>query len=1145
MKQRAGLRRGVWVGVLVSLLAGAPDSAGAAVNPPREVSKLEAGQTYRGGVKEGGTVTFTVRLEKDSFFELKVTPKGFDIAIALDGPDGKTITEISLERSRSGPESLAFIAAEAGEYRVRLMGGQPAAGNGTYEVGEVTIRPATDADRKVARAQTLLLQAWALSDKRKFDQAIGPAVESLALDETVFGPDDPHLVPVVTYLGLLHFATANFPKSEAYFSRALAISEKRIGPESWETAWAVNQLGVVYKTRGDFSRAEVCYQRAVGLFEKLAAPDQLDYAEALNNLGVLYRVMGEFGKARPLYERAAAIKEKQLPPDHQDIGLSLNNLGMLYLAQGDYWKAEAALTRAVPIYEKWLGGESPESGALLNNLGLLYKTMGNFPKAERLYSRSLAIKEKQWGPVHTDVAIALNNLGLLLTAEKKYDEAEAALLRAAQIREKLLGPEHVDLATTLANIGTVYEKKGELEKAETFVIRAKAIYEKQLPPDHPFIANCLGRLGGLAISRQKYAEAEPLLLRALASRKAVLGPNHPDYGEALFSLSRLARLTGDISRAVSYAEQGNATIEQDFLRNLVGGSEQQKVLYLKRSETQTDMVISLNLEAAPDDPAATAAALTAVLLRKGRALDMMSRNIDSLRERTSPEDRALLDSLSAAQTKLANLSLRVPGPKDLQRYRDLMAALEKEVGEIQERISARSGELKSRIQPVTLDAVRRAIPEDAALVEFSAYLPFDARTNANRPPRYAAFVLTRDGGPKSIDLGEMAVIHAAIETFRKGFTIADAEAGRDARPAARNLDRLIMEPVRRLLGDRVNLLLSPDGVLNLVPFAALVDERNRYLVERYRMTYLSSGRDLLRFYSRGDSRSAPFVFADPDFGKDPKAGQNLPDFLAGVPIVRLPETAAEAESIKRIFPDSKVLRGAAATETAIKATRHPRFLHIATHGFFLPDVGDAPKASGGTRGLTHGPENNELTWLSVNNPLVQSGLILAGVNRQKADQQDDGVFTALEAAGLDLFGTELVVLSACDSGVGEIRAGDGVYGLRRALVLAGSESQLMSLWPVSDRGTKELMTDYYRRLKAGEGRSAALRGVQLAMLRNPRRAHPYFWASFIQSGEWTPLGQWTEASRQWPVASILKKRNCSAAAIRPALKDRAIQKQAS
>jgi CHAT domain-containing protein/Flp pilus assembly protein TadD len=1097
------------IGGLMLAVAGVSQSVPAtgwsAISPAQTPVALESGKPYHGELKEGATATFSVRLEKDSFFELKVTPKGFDIAVGADGPDGKTVIENDFERSRSGPESLAFIAAVAGEYRIRLFGKRPDAGRGNYDISGVTIRPATENDRLTARAETLFAESWALFDKRKYEPAVAPAREGIALYEKAYGGDDSRLVLRLTYLGGLLLALADFPKAEAEFSRALALSEKGIGPETWQTAWIHNQLGVLYKTKGDYPKAETAYQKARELFGKLAAPDQLDYAESLNNLGVLYRVTGDYSRARPLYEQAAAIKEKQLPPDHQDIGLGLNNLGLLYLSQGDYWNAEKALLRVVPIYEKRLGPESPEVAAALNNLALLYKSMGNYAKAEPLYARSLAIKEKQWGPVHTDVAIALNNLGLLYQSERKYDEAEVALLRAAQIREKLLGPENPDLATTLYNLGFTYEKKRELDKADAMYQRARAIFEKQLPADHPHVANCFNRLGGLALSRQRYAEAGPLLLRALASRKAVLGAGHPDFADSLFSLSRLARLSGDIPKAVAYADEGNVVMEQDFLRNLVGGSEQQKVLYLKRSETFVDMVISLNLDAAPENPAAAGAALTAVLQRKGRALDMMSRGIDALRERSNSEDRALLDSLAAAQTRLANLSLRMPGPKDLQKYRDQIAALEKEVGEIQARISARSGELRVQTQPVTLDAVRRVVPEDAALVEFSAYLPFDAKANAFGKPRYAAFVLARDGNPKGIDLGETAVIHAAIEKFRRGFTLADAEAGRDARPAGRELDRLIMEPVRKILGDRTNLLLSPDGVLNLVPFSALVDEQNRFLVERFRMTYLSSGRDLLRLQTRSESKGAPMVFADPDFGKDSKTA--LPGFLAGVPISRLPETAAEADSIRRFFPDSKILRGAAATETAIKAARHPRFLHIATHGFFFQEEEETPTGANGTRNLTHGPENDELTWLRVNNPLVQSGLVLAGVRQPSANRPDDGVFTALEAAGLDLSGTELVVLSACDSGVGEIRTGDGVYGLRRALVMAGSESQLMSLWPVSDRGTRELMTEYYRRLKSGEGRAAALRSVQLSMLKNPRRTHPYFWASFIQSGDWNPLKQ--------------------------------------
>jgi CHAT domain-containing protein len=136
--------------------------------------------------------------------------------------------------------------------------------------------------------------------------------------------------------------------------------------------------------------------------------------------------------------------------------------------------------------------------------------------------------------------------------------------------------------------------------------------------------------------------------------------------------------------------------------------------------------------------------------------------------------------------------------------------------------------------------------------------------------------------------------------------------------------------------------------------------------------------------------------------------------------------------------------------------------------------------------------------------MLRSGLALAGANLKKSGQED-GLLTALEVAGLDLYGTRLVVLSACDTGVGEVRNGEGVYGLRRALVLAGAETQVMSLWPVSDQGTRDLMIEYYKAVQAGEGRSAALRNVQLRMIASRDRLHPYYWASFMLSGEWASL----------------------------------------
>jgi MYXO-CTERM domain-containing protein len=213
-------------------------------------------------------------------------------------------------------------------------------------------------------------------------------------------------------------------------------------------------------------------------------------------------------------------------------------------------------------------------------------------------------------------------------------------------------------------------------------------------------------------------------------------------------------------------------------------------------------------------------------------------------------------------------------------------------------------------------------------------------------------------------------------------------------------------------------------------------------------------------------------------------------------------TAEEAMTIHKLFADSRVLTGTDATEEALKAVHAPRILHLATHGFFLPEqpVPDVLLRSQGSEPTAA----ERAAILQRENPLLRSGIALAGFNKRQSGI-DDGVLTALEAAGLDLYGTRLVVLSACETGVGQASSGEGVYGLRRALSMAGAETQVMSLWQVDTRRTRELMQAYYKRLKENGGRSESMRNVQLAMLDNPETSHPNLWASFIVSGDWRAL----------------------------------------
>jgi CHAT domain-containing protein len=471
------------------------------------------------------------------------------------------------------------------------------------------------------------------------------------------------------------------------------------------------------------------------------------------------------------------------------------------------------------------------------------------------------------------------------------------------------------------------------------------------------------------------------------------------------------------------------------------------------------------------------------------------------------------------------------------------------------------------------------MPAEMALVEIASYRPFNARAK-NRlerygAPRYAAYVLSGSGQPKWVDLGDAAAINNDVAALRKALI---SPRSINVKQVGQALYGKVMRPILPLVGNTHRLFISPDSDLNLIPFGALVDEQDRYLVETYSITYLTSGRDLLRLQVHTRSKQGPVIFANPLF--DSLVGQGGETNTQTAPVADangkgrrsadlrdakfnpLPGTAGEAKALAGVLSDVVVFTGMQATEAALKQVSGPSILHVATHGFFLPDLLQANAESAGGRGLgIASPEQaQQMQTAHDENPLLRSGLALAGVNQRQSGAGEDGVLTALEASGLDLWGTKLVVLSACETGLGEIKNGEGVYGLRRALVLAGSESQVMSLWQVSDAATRDLMAAYYKRLQAGEGRTEALRQVQLMMIQEadgrrqtagagatatsaassgsatapggsltapsapsaeqrgvgvehgPKslpedRSHPFYWASFIQSGDWRSLKQ--------------------------------------
>ena len=946
----------------------------------------------------------------------------------------------------------------------------------------------------------------ALQDVARFMSSTGDFLGALKIQQQILaraekkhGKDDPAILPALEAVATAHWTAQRYDEADRLYQRVLALHKKQDGAESLLYATYLQLYAGLLWGRGSLSSAEQYYLEAKKIHDKLSAGNEIQEVGILMSLGHVYWGQGQKTRARKYFDRTIAISEKFYTETMKDPS-----------------QAAAMILAVAQIYS--LGGEPGWAKPLEE-------------KGEKLYRAAVARIEKESGPTDWRLAAPLGALANLHMSRKEWDAAEKLFRRLMAIDEAQRKASKAP-QSALSSVGWTYQlawlerRRGRPQNALPLFTRVRALYQKTygdymaVTVDQQ-IADVWREMG-------RYQDARRLLEKIVKSTRRTWGPRHPMLSYQLESLALLNLAEGKTRPALGLMKDALDIQEPALALVLATGTESDHATYFGRIAHQLSMAISINARYAPKDAAAAELAMTTVLRRKGRILDAAASTVAALRGQLSADDQKLLDQLAASRAQLAKLILA--GPKATgspDEYTAEVGRLESEVKRLEDQVRRKSAAYRATSQPIELTRVQKAIPADALLVEMVLYQPLDARKWGMdvklEPRRYAAYLVGRTGAPRWIDLGEADAIDRAADRFLEA--LADPDSA-DVDKLGRALYDRAMRPVVAQLGasKTTKLLVAPDGLLNLVPLGAMVDENGKHLVRRFTFTYLTSGRDLLRIGAGARPKSSPLIVADPTFdaGGDKEEatdagtraaaalatrGRRSRDFRS-MKWARLPGTAEEADALARLVSDARVLRGSKATEAALKKASGPRLLHIATHGFFLP-AEPPPKAEIAALTAAGPPPAVFATQTAADssgpeNPLLRSGLALAGANTLSSGAED-GVLTALEAAGLDLWGTQLVVLSACETGVGKVTEGDGVHGLRRALVIAGAETLVMSLWQVDDRATRELMTGYYERLGQGEGRSEALRQVQLKMLRSERRSHPYYWASFVPTGNWAPL----------------------------------------
>ena len=935
----------------------------------------------------------------------------------------------------------------------------------------------------------------------------------------------------------------------------MEIRRAALGEGHPNYADSLNNLAVLYRETGDYAAAEPLFRQAMEIRRAALGEGHPNYADSLNSLASLYHVMGDYAAAEPLYRQALEIRRAALGEDHPDYARPLNNLAVLYERMGDYAAAEPLQRQALEIRRAALGEGHPDYAISLNSLASLYHVMGDYAAAEPLYRQAMEIRRAALGEGHPDYARPLNNLASLYRATGDYSAAEPLHRQALEIHRVALGEGHPDYAISLSNLALLYEVMGDYAAALPLCRQALEIRRAALGEGHPDYAISLSNLAVLYETMGDYAAAEPLHRQALEIRRAALGEGHPHYASSLYSLAVLSVAMDRELDALSLMQQAAAIDDRMIGQIFSIGSEQQRAGFLATLQWNTDVLLSLVLNHLDQSHEAVQAALDLVLRRKALRAEGQADQRDAMLGGRYPQLEPRLRELRALRARIVQKTLAGPGPegasahhRQLAEWAGLRDGLE---GEIARQIPEMN--LEQKLRAADRRAVALGLSEGVTLVEFVRFKVYDfkavpARGEAGwKPARYVAFVL-RAGDPdepRLIDLGEAEPIDRLIADFRAGVVAeAEGEADRDmekrrekAPPTAEGDAGLAL---RAALFDRLalpldghnRLLLAPDGDLARLPFEVLPAAAGRRLIDDYHISYLSCGRDVLRFRAASTAEPArPMILADPDFdlervsirepsqpsagfwtrllGRDKKAPTTpeppIPVLATATGVAsrhsreldrdrsayhfhRLPGTRAEGERVAAMLGVSPWLDVTALEGRLKTACRSPRILHLATHGFFLPheerDLNREGRGLGFDYGVFSGAKDgmDRLSGPLMENPMLRSGLALAGANTwlkagNPPEEAEDGLLTAEDVTGLDLLATELVVLSACETGLGQVHVGEGVFGLRRAFVLAGAKTLVMSLWKVPDEPTRELMEDFYGRLLAGQGRAEALRGA--------------------------------------------------------------------
>ena len=901
------------------------------------------------------------------------------------------------------------------------------------------------------------------------------------------------------------------------YERILNHQKETLGVKNQNYINTLKVIAYLQIYLGHYDLSRKYYAELLNLQKKVTGKQDPEYAEILRKLSYVHQNLGEPNKAlefiteaHEIYKQLKDTKQYNLEK-HIDI---IANMALVHYALGNYAKSKFLFeARVMSTIHDNLNGKHPQYTAFLNNLATLYLDMGQLELAEKKYKETLRLKAKSVGTNSTSYANTLSNLGDVYVEMNRYQEAENNYHEALRIRKVFLGEDHPYYGITINNLATLYHNSSNYKEAEKYYQQFVQIQEKNFGQNNLNYALAIHNLGSLYEDLNKYKEAEKMTKKALQIREAKLPETHPLLGLTYFNLASMYFNQDKPKAAYPYFQKhlkNRIEIIQTFFKFM---TEHERLNFILSIDSEFEQFYHFALRYTSIYPTLVKQALNVRLKIKG-LLFQSDKKIKTFMANSQDEAIKQLYQDYLKQVDLLNKVYQYDR-EALRKQNINIEAIKKEIETYQNYFSM-VGDLSAKLK-TNWEDIQKALKPDDAAIEIISYQTWDTEKR-KFATQYAAIVLMPDT-IKHAFLRQSEKLDKAFVNYYRNRIKYKKKDTKSYQFFWAEIDKLLQNPQQQAVK---HIYFSPDGVYHQVNISTLFNSADKqYLLEKYDLQTVTNLNEILvdTIKQRDKAKDDIILFGYPNYAmtlEDQKKliasdSTGIQSDISPSPtlainergqtftqITPLPGTMNEVKNIEKLAQkhqfNTKTFIGDMALEENVKSLDNPKVLHIATHGYFLDNV-----QSGNKTEKVLGESKSRLR----HNPMLRSGLMLSGAERNLKVENlnanfENGILTAYEARNLRLDQTELVVLSACETGLGEIQNGEGVYGLQRAFKIAGAEALLMSLWTVDDAATQKLMTLFYQNWLSGMPKRAAFRNAQQTLMEE--FPEPYYWGAFLMIG---------------------------------------------